>query len=92
MGLEANFMWTGSIWEVNWADRNSVSSKCVNGRRGKEGTEYKILLKLYSVHFKIFLWTIKIYIFRQRGSKIIWEVWLPKSSKRFTMQGDFWGS
>lgn len=47
-----NFMETfGSIWDMNRADRDSMSSKGVNRRKGKEGIKYK--------DFKILHKTIK---------------------------------
>lgn len=36
-----------------------MRSRCVERRKKKEGTEYKILLKLYFVHFKIYSGQLK---------------------------------
>lgn len=57
---------SGAIEDGDRADRDSVSSKCIRGRKERR-TEYNrrkreeelSFLKLYSVHVKILLWTIK---------------------------------
>lgn len=67
--MEEMSLWEkkASLWkhfdifeDVNRADRDSVSSKNVNRRKGKDRTKYKgFTLKLYCVHFKILLKKIK---------------------------------
>lgn len=81
--MEEMSLWEkkASLWkhfdifeDVNRADRDSVSSKNVNRRKGKDRTKYKEALhKLYCIHFAFCSRKLKSNIFKQYGSKNSWK-------------------